>query len=44
MVYFSQTQLVIDYYRKTKRLFSIGGDQPIDTVAALIDEIIKIHK
>jgi adenylate kinase len=44
MVYFSQTQPVIDYYRKTKRLFSIDGDQSIDTVATIIDEIIKIHK
>jgi len=43
MVYFSQTQPVIDYYRKTKRLVSIDGNQHIDTVAAIIDKTIRNH-
>ena len=43
MVYFSQTQPVIDYYRKTKRLISIDGNQHIDTVAAIIDKTIRDH-
>ncbi len=43
MIYFSQTQPVIDYYRKTKRLVPVDGNQHIDTVAALIDKTIRIH-
>ena len=43
MVYFSQTQPVIEYYRKTKRLVSIDGNQHIDTVAAIIDKTIRNH-
>jgi len=43
MIYFSQTQPVIEYYRKTKRLVSVDGNQHIDTVAAAIDKTIRNH-
>ena len=41
LIYFSQTQPVIDYYKKTKRLYEVDGNQSIETVASLIDEKIK---
>ncbi|NLL28702.1 MAG: adenylate kinase [Bacteroidales bacterium] len=41
LIYFSQTQPVIDYYKRTKRLYEVDGNQSIETVASLIDEKIK---
>ena len=40
LIYFSQTQPVIDY-KRTKRLYEVDGNQSIETVASLIDEKIK---
>ncbi|MPM35870.1 adenylate kinase [bioreactor metagenome] len=43
MIYFSQTQPVIEYYRKSRRLVSIDGNQHIETVAGIIDKTIREH-
>lgn len=41
LVYFGQTQPVIDYYRKNRRLVSIKGSRPVDEVANNIEEAIS---
>lgn len=41
MVYWSQTQPVIDYYKKCKRLVSVDGTKTVDEVFAEIESIIN---
>jgi adenylate kinase len=42
--YREQTRPVADYYRRTGRLVSVNGDQPMDAVTAEIIRIIEDHK
>jgi adenylate kinase len=42
--YREQTRPVADYYRRTGRLASVNGDQPMDDVTAEIIRIIEDHK
>lgn len=46
LVYWSQTQPVIDYYKKNKRLYTIDGKQSIEQVHKDIHSLIakKYHK
>lgn len=41
MVYWSQTQPVIDYYKKCKRLVSVDGTRSVNEVFAEIENIIN---
>jgi adenylate kinase len=41
LVYFSQTQPVIEYYRKNKRLETVHGIQPVEQVASHIDAALQ---
>jgi adenylate kinase len=41
--YQEQTRPVVDYYRRTGRLISVNGDQPVDTVIEQIFQIIEDH-
>jgi adenylate kinase len=42
--YQEQTRPVVDYYRRTARLISVNGDQPVDTVTEQIFQIIEDHE
>jgi adenylate kinase len=42
--YREQTRPVADYYRRTGRLVSVNGDQPMDDVTAEIVRILEDHK
>ncbi|HTW57758.1 MAG TPA: adenylate kinase [Terriglobales bacterium] len=41
--YREQTRPVVDYYRRTGRLISVNGDQPVDLVTEQIFRIIEDH-
>jgi adenylate kinase len=41
--YQEQTRPVIDYYRRTGRLISVNGDQPMDEVTSQIYRILEDH-
>lgn len=42
-VYQQQTHPVINYYKKTQRLFEVDGTQPIEVVSSNIRQIIDDH-
>jgi adenylate kinase family enzyme len=37
------TRPVVDYYRRTGRLISVNGDQPMDDVTEQIFRILEDH-
>jgi adenylate kinase len=41
--YQEQTRPVADYYRRTARLISVNGDQPVDAVTEQIFQIVEDH-
>lgn len=42
-VYRDQTEPLIDYYRQRKQLYTLNGNQPMEQVAAQLNEFLNSH-